>query len=149
VTAAVFIVPFIQFIFGLDTSVRAFCKQPFRERPRWVVPACLGLVVASLLMMYGLSYLAMPPNFCFAGLIWFVERWGVQCFGLLTGIAASLVIAGIATFLRLTHSSRVEPVERLAASRMIYYMFAALLANVSSPISLDGNESVLTLNQRP
>ena len=124
--------PFIQFVFGLETSIRAFLKVPFSPRPVWLVPTLIGIVTVSLLIMFGLTHLAMPPNFCFASLMWYVERWGVQCFGLLVGICATLIIGAIATFLRLTHSSRIEPTERLAASRMVYFMFSALLCNVSA-----------------
>ncbi|KAK0392394.1 hypothetical protein NLU13_1889 [Sarocladium strictum] len=127
--SAFFIVPFIQLVFGMETSIRAFCKQPFQSRPIWLVPSLIAGVIVSLLVMFGLTNLALPPNFCFASLIWFIERWGVQCFGLLVGICGALIIGGVATFLRLTHSSRIDPTERLAASRMVYYMFAALLSN--------------------
>lgn len=132
---AFFIVPFIQFVFSLETSVRAFFKQPFSSRPIWLVPTLVGVVIVSLLVMFGLTHLAMPPNYCFASLIWFIERWGVQCFGLLVGICGTLLITGVATFLRLTHGSRIDPTERLAASRMVYFMFAALLCNVSRSCS--------------
>lgn len=130
---ALFIVPILQFLFGMETSVRSLLKVPFSPRKVWVVPTLVGVAVVSLLAIFGLTFLAMPPNFCFAGLMWFVERWGAQCFGLLVGLSAALVVGGIATFLRLSHSSRIDPFEREAASRMLYYMFAALLANVRQP----------------
>ncbi|KAK4062029.1 uncharacterized protein Triagg1_10086 [Trichoderma aggressivum f. europaeum] len=42
---ALFTVPYIQLIFGLETAVQALRRRPFERRSRWVIVACLVVVI--------------------------------------------------------------------------------------------------------
>lgn len=137
---AIFIVPFIQFIFGVETSIRAFRRRAFDSYGKWTTSVCVGLVVASLAATYGVTRVVTPPNFCFASLFWFVQKWRVACFSLFTAIAGSLFIGSAVTFARLFKSTTGGAIERIAASRMVYYMCIGAITNVSLTQNIYRNE---------
>ncbi|PHH71816.1 hypothetical protein CDD82_6326 [Ophiocordyceps australis] len=112
---ALFIVPLIQLVFGLETTVRALWRPPFPPRPKWVVPVCLTVVVLALISAYIVTRFKLPPNFCFAELMWLVQRWSAGCVGLLLGIALALLVACIIIFVQLYRYRRSYEVERVSA----------------------------------
>lgn len=132
-----FIVPYLQFVFSMETAVRALRKRAFASFGKWTVSVCVAIVVVALAGTYAVTRFVRAPNFCFASLYWFVQRWRVACFSILVAITGSLVLACGLTFMRLFYSTNAGAVERIAASRMVYYMCIAAITNVSSPALQD------------
>ncbi|KAI8964000.1 hypothetical protein F5Y11DRAFT_355911 [Daldinia sp. FL1419] len=126
---AIFIVPYIQLVFGLEVTVRALRSRPFLPRNKWNVPICL-LVVKVLLLTTGLvGYFIRPPTFCFASLFWFVARWAEGGFVVLLIIAVTLAVCTVIIFLKLTRHSAIDDIERISASRMVYFLALAVVTN--------------------
>ncbi|KAM3500044.1 hypothetical protein MY11210_009553 [Beauveria gryllotalpidicola] len=125
----IFIVPYIQFVFGMETTVRAFRRRAFDSFGKWTVSICVALVAVSLIATYAVTRAVQPPNFCFPSLFWFVQRYRVLCFALFTTISASLLLGSVITFTRLYQSSTGGIIERIAASRMVYYMGIGTITN--------------------
>ncbi|KAK8141910.1 hypothetical protein G3M48_009693 [Beauveria asiatica] len=125
----IFIVPYIQFVFGMETTVRAFRRRAFDSFGKWTVSICATLVIISLIATYAVTRVVQPPNFCFASLFWFVQRYRVLCFALFTTISGSLLLGSVITFIRLYQSSTGGVIERIAASRMVYYMCIGAITN--------------------
>ncbi|KAI1500552.1 hypothetical protein F5X99DRAFT_419116 [Biscogniauxia marginata] len=126
---AVFIVPYIQLVFGLEITFRALRKRAFPRRAKWDVSICLA-IISTLLLITGLvSIFIRPPSFCFASLFWFVARWAEGGFVLLLGIAIILAICAVVLSLRLTRCTTIEPTQRVGASRMVYYLLLAVVSN--------------------
>ncbi|KAM3482709.1 hypothetical protein MY5147_000055 [Beauveria neobassiana] len=125
----IFIVPYIQFVFGMETTVRAFRRRAFDSFGKWTISVCVALVVVSLIATYVVTRVVQPPNFCFASLFWFVQRYRVLCFALFTIISGSLLLGSVITFIRLYQSSTGGVIERIAASRMVYYMCIGAITN--------------------
>ncbi|WAO93797.1 Hypothetical protein NCS54_01135200 [Fusarium falciforme] len=125
---ALFITPFIQLIFGLELAIRVTKPNIFPARGRWNVVACLIIIGLSLLVTFSITFAIQPPNFCFAGLFWYLHRYNLGCFGLLTTIVLSILIqCGVISF-KLHTGSRMSFAVRDEASRMVYYMVIALLS---------------------
>ncbi|KAI0381773.1 hypothetical protein F5Y04DRAFT_270751 [Hypomontagnella monticulosa] len=126
---AVFIVPYIQLVFGLEVTFRSLKATPFPPRNKWNVPILL-LVVKVLLGITGLvGVFIRPTNICFASLFWFVSKWAEGGFALLLVIIVVLAICSIVIYLRLSRYSIIEESERISASRMVYYLGLAVLTN--------------------
>lgn len=134
---AIFIVPYIQLVFGVETIQRAFRRYPFPQRLKYTVPACLAIVVVGLIGTYVLTRFVLPPDFCFASLFWFVRRWALGCFVLTTTIASILLIGSVITLVRLYRTAGINETQRIAASWMACYMLLAT-ATLVSPPSLRG-----------
>ncbi|KAI1761312.1 hypothetical protein GGR53DRAFT_36581 [Hypoxylon sp. FL1150] len=126
---AIFIVPYIQLVFGLETTLRALRNRPFPARGKWNTVICL-VVVKVLLVATGLVGLFIrPPSFCFASLFWFVAKWAEGGFVLLLAVAVILALCSFIIFLRLTRYSTIETSERVSASRTVYYLALAVVTN--------------------
>ncbi|TFB04932.1 hypothetical protein CCMA1212_002531 [Trichoderma ghanense] len=130
---ALFVVPFIQLVFGLESTVQALRRKPFQQRPRWVIVACLLIVVIGTLVMYVQTRVMRPPDLCYASLFWFVQTWRLESFALLTTIGCALVIGAIIIFVRLHRDTSIGIIERVAASKMVYYMILGAVLNARSP----------------
>lgn len=114
--------------------LRAIRKQPFLPRGKWTVTGCLAILGAALLATFLVSHFIRPPNFCFPSLFWFVQWWKDGVFVLLIIIAAVLLICTIVIFWRLHSCCQVDSTERVAASRLVYYLAIAIIPIVSFPI---------------
>ncbi|KAK3952489.1 hypothetical protein QBC32DRAFT_370227 [Pseudoneurospora amorphoporcata] len=125
---AVFIVPYIQLVFGLEVTIRSLLKKPLAPRGRWNVTICLSVVGLLLLVNLLVAILDRSSNFCITSLFWFVAHYSVGCFGLSVGISALLSVCVVVVFVRLHRSNKVELAERAAASRMVYYMALAIIS---------------------
>ncbi|KAI0885133.1 uncharacterized protein GGS22DRAFT_139389 [Annulohypoxylon maeteangense] len=126
---AIFIVPYIQLVFGLEVTLRAFRKTPFQPRNKWTVLICLVLVKCLLLCTGLVGFFVRPPSFCFASLFWFVAKWAEGGFVLLLLISVVLAICSVVIFLKLTRHAMIEDSERVSASRMVYYLALAVVTN--------------------
>jgi hypothetical protein len=111
--------------------MRALKRRPFPMRSKWSVTICLAILGTSLLAIFLVTHFLRPPNFCLASLFWFVQRWKELCFSLLLSTAVILLFSCVVIFLRLHNYVKIDSTERVAASRMIYYLTVAVLSNVS------------------
>ncbi|CCF42440.1 hypothetical protein CH063_12440 [Colletotrichum higginsianum] len=125
---AVFIVPYIQLVFALEVAFRSLRKNPLPPRSKWNVTICLAIVGTFLLATYLVTLFVRPPNFCFASLFWFVQRWKEGCFVLLTFISVALLASTLIIFFRLHNNAKIENSERVAASRMVYFLAVAFIS---------------------
>ncbi|KAF6836278.1 hypothetical protein CPLU01_03776 [Colletotrichum plurivorum] len=125
---AVFIVPYIQLVFALEVAIRSLRRNPLPPRGKWNVTICLAIVGTFLLITYLVTLFVRPPNFCFASLFWFVQRWKEGCFVLLTLISVMLLGSMTVIFWRLHNNARIENAERVAASRMVYFLAIAFIS---------------------
>lgn len=112
-------------------AIRSLRKNPLPPRGKWNVTICLAIVGTFLLITYLVTLFIRPPNFCFASLFWFVQRWKEGCFALLVLISAVLFGCAMIIFFRLHNNSRIENAERVAASRMVYFLAVAFISTVS------------------
>ncbi|KAF7889178.1 hypothetical protein EAF00_009478 [Botryotinia globosa] len=125
---ALFIVPYIQLVFGLECAIRSLKKTPFQSRGRFDVSICLGTIVLMLVGTWIPTNLFPQKNRCFASLLWFVSRYGT--FGLIvySAVAGLLIISALTIFVRLSKTTLVERNQRIAGSRMVYYLVVGLVS---------------------
>jgi hypothetical protein len=70
-------------------------------------------------------------NFCFASLVWFVTRYGEPGLVLLAACGGLAIISATMIFFRLTTLTKIDQHQRIAASRMVYYLVLAVVSLVS------------------
>ncbi|KAI1262482.1 hypothetical protein F5Y18DRAFT_418886 [Xylariaceae sp. FL1019] len=154
---AIYIVPFIQLVFTLETTGRALQRKAFAPRSRWTVSICLVIINIALIITGLVAFFVRAPNVCFASLYWFVVEWAEGSFILLLIIISILLVCATIIFTRLRKCSRVEEEERVDASRMVYYILVGLLPNIlmlpffgyitfSNPFK-NGGDTGLTLSE--
>jgi hypothetical protein len=132
---ALFIVPYIQLVFGLECTFRSLQKMPFQARGKYDVTICGGVIIVMLIVTWIPSHIFKEPDVCFASLIWFITRYGKLGFIMLTTIAGVLIISVLTIFIRLSTVNMIDQHQRIAASRMVYYLVLGIVSLVSLSIS--------------
>ncbi|APA15403.1 hypothetical protein sscle_14g101730 [Sclerotinia sclerotiorum 1980 UF-70] len=125
---ALFIVPYIQLVFGLECAIRSLRKTPFQSRGKYDVTICLGTILLMLIGTWLPTNLFPENNRCFASFLWFVSKFGNFGFILFSAVAGLLIIASIIIFVRLSRTALVERNQRIAASRMVYYLLIGVVS---------------------
>ncbi|CZT05628.1 uncharacterized protein RCO7_10388 [Rhynchosporium graminicola] len=124
---AIFIVPYIQLVFGTECALRSFRSTPFQARGRWDVTICCGVIVVMLIATWVPSHIQPAPNACFASLIWFISSFGKLGFVMLTSVGGLMIIAALTIFIRLSTVNLIDQHQRIAASRMVYYLVLGII----------------------
>ncbi|KAI1108984.1 hypothetical protein F5Y14DRAFT_54522 [Nemania sp. NC0429] len=126
---AIFIVPYIQLVFAVETALRALKSHPFPPRGKWTVAICMTIVKTALLATGLATFFIRAPNVCFASLFWFVAKWADGGVALLLVIVVVLAVCAGIIYIKLMRPSMVEDDERVGASRMVYYIALAIIPN--------------------
>lgn len=71
-----------------------------------------------------------PERKCFASLVWFIARYGFLGFIILSTVAGLMIISAVTIFARLSYVPLIEPHQRIAASRMVYYLVLGIVSLV-------------------
>jgi hypothetical protein len=127
---ALFMVPYLQLVFGLECALRSFRSLPFQARGKYDVTICLGVVVLMLIGTWLPSFF-VHSNTCFASLVWYVMRYGKLGLKLLAVSAGLMTLAAVIIFVRLSTVTLIDEHQRIAASRMVYYLVLGIVSLVS------------------
>jgi hypothetical protein len=119
---ALFIVPYLQLVFGVECALRSLRRLPFQAR---------GVVVLMLIGTWLPSHLIPQPDTCFASLMWFITRYGQLGLELLSVAAGLMTLSAIIIFFRLWTVSLIDEHQRIEASRMVYYLVLGIVSLVS------------------
>ncbi|KAJ8106611.1 hypothetical protein OPT61_g9422 [Boeremia exigua] len=119
---AIFAMGYITLVFGIETTLRSFKAERFSPRGKWNTIVCISVVVFFLVLTW-IPTIAWPMlNRCFGGLIWFPMRYDLLTLVLLIILTSSLLLLAAIISIQLMRSADVDPNERIAASRMCYYL---------------------------
>ncbi|KAI5461168.1 hypothetical protein BGZ63DRAFT_404064 [Mariannaea sp. PMI_226] len=130
---AFLLLPIIQVVFGLELAIRALKRRrPFPARGRWNTVICLAGVVLCVMVALTITMMMRPPNFCFACLVWYLQPYQLGCFIFLIVVVALLAVEVTIVFFRLVNATNLGPMERIEASRMVYFLIVAIVSNVSN-----------------
>jgi len=77
------------------------------------------------------SHIFPEPNACFASLVWFITRYGKLGFVLLSTAGGLMILSAITIFVRLSTVNTIDEHQRIAASRMVYYLALGIVSLVS------------------
>ncbi|PBP21103.1 hypothetical protein BUE80_DR008048 [Diplocarpon rosae] len=125
---ALFIVPLIQMVFGIECAIRSLRSAPFHARGKWDVTICLGAILLSLVGIWIPSHIWPQPRSCFASLVWFISGFGQLGFVLLCVAAGLMIATAITIFTRLSAVNVIDQHQRIAASRMVYHLVLGILS---------------------
>jgi hypothetical protein len=128
---ALFIVPYIQLVFGVECALRSLRRLPFQPRGKYDVTICCGAIVLMLIVTWIPSHIFPEPNACFASLVWFITRYGKLGFVLLSTAGGLMILSAITIFVRLSTVNQIDEHQRIAASRMVYYLALGIVSLVS------------------
>jgi hypothetical protein len=64
-------------------------------------------------------------------LVWFITRYGKLGFVLLSTAGGLMILSAITIFVRLSTVNQIDEHQRIAASRMVYYLALGIVSLVS------------------
>jgi hypothetical protein len=118
-------------VFGLECAIRSLRKGGFPARGKYDVSVCLAAIVLMLVITSIPTYARPETNYCFASLAWFVTRYGKMGLILLTACGGLAIVSATMIFHRLMTLTTTDQQQRIAASRMVYYLVLAVVSLVS------------------
>ena len=127
---ALFIVPFIQLVFGLECALRSLRKLPFQARGKYDVTICGAVILLMLIGTWIPTIIKKQTAQCFGSLLWFITAFGKIGFMIFLVSAGLMVISAIVIFTRLSTVSMVDEHQRIAASRVVYYLVLGIVSLV-------------------
>lgn len=132
---AIFLIAYITLVFGIEMALRAYKSERFAPRGKWNTSICIAAVTFLILMTW-IPTVAWPmPNRCFGSLIWYSVRYELIAIVIISILVFFfLLLAGLISF-QLMRTPDVDANERIAASRMCYYLLMAALVYVSAIIT--------------
>lgn len=124
---AMFLQGYVNLVFGAETAIRSLGAKRFSPRGKWTTKICLMVVALMLLLTWIPTIIWQTPNHCFGSLVWYPIRYKlvaiiILCVMLFFFLALAAVIS-----IQLMRSVKVDPNERIAASRMSYYLVVAAI----------------------
>lgn len=128
---ALFIVPYLQLVFGMECAIRSLRSIPFQGRGKYDVTICLVVVFIMLIITWIPSNIWPEPDTCFASLVWFITRYGKLGFVLLSVVGGLMILSALTIFIRLSTVNLIDQHQRIAASRMVYYLALGIVSMVS------------------
>ncbi|KFY07324.1 hypothetical protein V492_07249 [Pseudogymnoascus sp. VKM F-4246] len=124
---AIFLPSYIHIVFGVECAIRSLRKEPFKPRGRYDVPICISVIVLMTIGSWIPTQIDKQPNHCFASLMWFVTNFGVAGLGILCTIAFFAISSSVVIFYRLATHKAIDQHQRIAASRVVYYLILKLV----------------------
>lgn len=119
-------------ILATETVYRGFKRTRFSKRGRWNMIICgLAVLVASILSWIPTIGRKRTDAVCMADFIMFAAHWADVGLGINIGLIAGYCMLGSILAVQLIRASRLERDERIAASRVVYYLAIGVVLMVS------------------
>lgn len=110
--------------------MRALKTERFAPKGKWTTTVCIGFI-SFLTLAVWIPTVAWPMyNRCFASLIWFPMRYDLFMLVLLIILVGIFLLLAAIISIQLMRTANVDPNQRIAASRMCYYLLMAALLYV-------------------
>lgn len=132
---------YITLAFGIETALRSFKHERFAPRGKWNTILCIAAVAFFLLLTWIPTIVWPMFNKCFGSLIWFAMRYDLLTLVLLVVMVSLLLLLAAIISVQLMRTADVDPNERIAASRMCYYLLLTAVIYVSTKPSLPKKSS--------
>lgn len=137
---AIFITGYATLVFGVEMAMRAFKFDRFSPRGKWNTPICVGSI-SFLLLLTWMPTIAWPMyNRCFGSLIWFPMRYELIMICILVTLVFFFLFLAALISIQLMRTTDIDPNERIAASRMCYYLLmGALIYTLVLPVEIQAH----------
>ncbi|KAF2002474.1 hypothetical protein P154DRAFT_139511 [Amniculicola lignicola CBS 123094] len=137
---AIFLMGYITLVFGIEMAIRGFRYDRFAPRGKWNTSICVS-AVAFLSILTWIPTVATPMfDRCLGSLIWFPVRYELIALCILGVLVFSFFLLAAMISIQLMRTVDVEQNERIAASRMCYYLLmAAVIYILIIPVEIQAH----------
>ena len=129
--SAIFLLGYIHLVFGAEYTIRAFQSKVFGPRRRWTTRICLAVFGLLVLFTWLPSNIIQSPDRCFGDIVWRPIKYKNMALAILSFMIVAFMVMAVIIGMRLVRVVNIDPNERIAASRVFYYLIAAIVVHVS------------------
>ena len=112
------------FVFGLETAFRSLRRIRFPSRNRWHIPTALAIIAIMIFASWAATNIFPTRGKCLTGLIWWTARYAKLAVVLASGLLAFYPVSAVVITIQLVKTVKVDKAERIAATRVVYYLVA-------------------------
>lgn len=128
---AIFSLSYMHLVFGFEMTIRSLKKVPFRPRSKWANTACvLGFMILLIGTWIPTRIIPEEKMECYGDIIWQSFRNVKTGAGISAGLVFAFLTMATIIGLQLYNTRNVDPNERIAGSRMVYYLTASAILQV-------------------
>lgn len=129
---AIFLLGIITLVFGIDMAIRALKAERFEPKGKWTTTILVGIICFLTLMMWMPTIIWPMFNRCIASLIWFPMRYDLLMIVVLIVFVSTFLLLAAIISIQLMRTTKIDPNQRIAASRMCYYLIMSTFLYVRS-----------------
>jgi hypothetical protein len=118
----ILVLGYITLVFGIEMAWRSLRSERFAPRGKWNTVICVAVIKFLLLLTWVPTIVWPMYNRCFGSLIWFSMRYDLLILVILLVLVSSCLLLATIISIQLMRTSDLDPNERIAASRMTYYL---------------------------
>jgi len=132
---AIFSLSYMHLTFGFEMAIRSLKKIPFQPRAKWANTICiLGFFVLLIGTWIPTRIISEEKMKCYGDIIWQSFRNVKIGAGISAGLVFAFMTMAAIISLQLYNTRNVDPNERIAGSRMVYYLVASAILQVGFPV---------------
>ena len=133
---ALWIVPYTMLVFGLETTFRSLQRARFHPRGKWNIPLCVAAVPFLTLLTWTPSNFDKSKGPCLASLIWWTVSYSELGIVIGTFLTVTYSLCALVITLQLLRRIKTDRNERIAATRVVYYLVPSIILLVWFPYQI-------------
>ena len=120
-------------VFGLETTFQSLRRSRFPSRNRWQTPSALVIIAMMVFAAWAATNVFPTKGKCLTGLVWWTARYAKLAVVLASGLLALYPVSAVIITIQLVRTIKVDKAERIAATRVVYYLVVNTWLIVSLP----------------
>ena len=109
-------------VFGLEATFRSLRRVRFPSRNRWHIPTAIVVIALMIFSTWAATNVFPTRGKCLTGLIWWTARYAKLAAVLAVGLLVVYPASALIITVQLVKTVEVEKAERIAATRVVYYL---------------------------
>ncbi|KAF2097500.1 hypothetical protein NA57DRAFT_77757 [Rhizodiscina lignyota] len=126
----IFLLGFMHLVFGAEFTIRGFQSQRFGPRKPWTTQICIAVFCLLVLFTWLPTNLHKTRPKCFGDMIMRPIIYSPIALAIMTTLIAAFMVMAIIIGMRLVRTVNIDPNERIAASRIFYYLLASIALHI-------------------
>lgn len=112
-------------------TIRSLRRTRFAPRPKYTTAVCTAIALVMSVLTWLSTRLRMPRNRCFGDMIWRSIRSAPLGVVICSFLIPSFIMMAAIIAMQLHRTVNVDPNERVACTRMVYYLLLSAVLYVS------------------
>lgn len=140
-SVGILILGYITLVFGIEMAWRSLRSERFAPRGKWNTIVCVAVIKFLLLLTWVPTIVWPMYNRCFGSLIWFSMRYDLLILVILLVLVSFCLLLATVISIQLMRTAEMDPNERIAASRMTYYLLVIAVIYVRTKLLASRSKS--------